>query len=301
MTDYRARLLTPPREEEEIRPYRSVWRSLIIENGLYGGFTALCFVVFGIFSLPLPTALRLPINILVAVLPIVLWIVFSLFAERFVPQPRRQLLPVFLFSVLVARAIGQPLVTEFLRVQEWLPLDSALKRIVGYTFTVGIVQVGLGYIIVRTFTWDEHLRDRYDTLAYAAAAALGYGLLPSLEFALKGDPNPYVVAANTFITITLLLVSNCVVAYGLSSLRFDASPSLFMPFTVALGSFITGLGLPLYVGFLNATFSLGGASVQRHILGIGFTAALLAAGLTLIYVLFSYAERQARERDLLEG
>jgi len=298
MTDYRSRLLTPPREEEEIRPYRSVWRSLILENSLYGGFTALCFVVFGIFALPLPQALRQPINILIAVLPISLWIIFSLFAERLVPQPRRQLVPVFLFSVLVARAIGQPLVSEFLRVQDWLPLDSALNRIIGYTFSTGIIQVGLGYIIVRTLTWDEHLRDRHDTLAYAAAAALGYGLLPSLEFALNGNPNPYVVAANTFITITLLLVSNCIVAYGLAATRFDASPSLFMPFTVALGSFITGLGLPLYYGFLNATFSLGGASVQRHILGIGFTGALLAAGLTLIYVLFSYAERQAREREL---
>lgn len=297
MTDYRARLLTPPREEEEIRPYRSVWRSLIIENALYGGFTALCFVVFGLLALQLPQGLRQPVNIVVSTLPIVLWVIFSLFAERLVPQPRRQLVPVFLFSVLVARAIGQPLVTEFLRVQDWLPLDSALNRIMGYTFTTGIVQVGLGYIVVRTFTWDD-LRDRYDTLAYAAAAALGYGLLPSLEFALTGNPNPYVVAAHTFITMTLLIISNCIVAYGLASIRFDESPSLFMPFTVALGSFITGLGLPLFAGFLNATFSLGGASVQRHIFGIGFTGGLLGAGLSLIYVLFTYAERQARERQL---
>lgn len=297
MSDYRARLLTPPREEEDIRPYRSVWRSLILENGLFGGFTALCFVLFGLLAVPLPQILRQPVNIAIAVLPTVLWILFSLFAERLVQQPRRQLLPVFLFSVLVSRAIGQPLVTDFLRVQEWLPLDSALNRIIGYTFSTGIVQVGLGYIIIRTFTWDD-LRDRYDTLAYAAAAALGYGLLPSLEFALNGNPNPYVVAANTFITITLLLVSNCVVAYGVAGIKFDDSPSLFMPFAVGLGSFITGFGLPLFSGFLNATFSLGGASVQRHILGIGFTGALLVAGLTLISVLYSYAERQAREREL---
>ncbi|MCU0465874.1 MAG: hypothetical protein MUF38_15060 [Anaerolineae bacterium] len=298
MTDYRARLLTPPREEEEIRPYRSVWRSIIIENIGLTSVAAVSFVLFGILGVSIPDTIRPILNIAIALLPLVFWVLFSWLAERTVPQPRRQLLAVFLFSVLIARAVGQPLVEEFLRVQEWLPLGTAIGRIVGYTFTVGIVQVGLAYLVLYTLTWQENLRYRYDTLAYAAAAALGYGMLPSLEFAVTGQPNPYVVAAHTLSIFATLTVANCVVAYGLSAVRFDSAPALFMPFIIALGSLVTGLSIPLYSGFLNATFSIIGASVQRHVLGIGFTGAFLFGGLFLIYTLFTYAERRAADREL---
>lgn len=298
MTDYRARLLTPPREEEEIRPYRSVWRSIIIENGALTGVAAASFVLFGILGIPVPDTIRPFLNIAIAVAPVLFWLIFSWLAERIVPQPRRQLLSIFLFSLLIARAVGQPLVNEFLRVDEWLPLGTAIGRIVGYTFTVGIVQVGLAYIVLYTLAWQEHLRYRYDTLAYATAAALGYGLLPSLEFAVTGQPNPYVVAANTLSIFATLTVANCVVAYGMSAIRFDAAPALFMPFIVGLGSLVTGLSIPLYSGFLNATFSIIGASVQRHLLGIGFTGVFLFGGLFLIYTLFTYAERRAADREL---
>jgi hypothetical protein len=297
MTDYRSRLLTPPREEEDISPYRPVWRSILVENAAYAGVTAVTFVLFGLLGIGVPDLLRQPLNIALAALPTGLWVLFSLFPERFALRPRRQLLAVFLFSALIARAIGQPLIEDFFRTDEWLPLESALNRIVGYTFTVGIVQAALCYLVVRTFTGASDLRDRYDALAYAMAAALGYALIPSLEFALDGSPNPYVVAADTFSRVGTLVVSSMLIAYGLAATRFDGAPAFFMPFVLAVASLLAGLSIPLYVGFLNASFSLGGVSVQRHILGIGFTVGFILAGLFLSYILFSNSERQAREQD----
>src|SRR5688572_5828122 len=44
VTSYNPRLLTPP-EEEEIYPYRRVWRSLIVETSLLFALTAVLFVL----------------------------------------------------------------------------------------------------------------------------------------------------------------------------------------------------------------------------------------------------------------
>lgn len=274
-----------------------MWRSLILENAVLIGVMGGLFVAQAFIGLPIPGRLRLPINIIVAVLPAILWFFLSVVPERAYPQPRQRLVAVAIIAALVARAIGEPLVYDVLRIREWLPLASALNRIVGYTFTVGIVECGLCYIIIRALTWPEHLRTRFDVVAYGAAAAIGYTTVGNVEFATAGFAQSYVVALNTFANVSILTLTLIFVGYGMAGTMFDGANVLLQPVTLAIAALVTGAVLPLRSGFLNASFGLGGTSLPRYIFGIGFVTGVFVSGIFVLTFLFRFAERQARERD----
>ncbi|MCU0496959.1 MAG: PrsW family glutamic-type intramembrane protease [Anaerolineae bacterium] len=286
--------LTPPTEEEDRPIYRPVWRSIILQYGILLGFTAVLFVLANYLRLRLPPSPL--INLGIVFLPLGLWIWFSFRVEQLYLYPRRQLFSIVIISALVAQAVGVPLVEDFLQVENWLSLAPAIDRIVGYTFTVGIVQEFLKYLIVRFMTWQDHLRERADCIAYAEAAALGYALVVSLRFALTGTPTPDVVAAHVFATVVVHLVAGIVVSYGLSESKFAESIFL-LPASLALAALVTGIAIPIRAGLVNASLSPAALefALPRPLFGIGFSATLLFAGLWGISFLYRVAQRRDRE------
>src|SRR4051812_20436231 len=100
MTVYDRRMLKPPDEEEEIYPYRRVWRSIIIENIALTIVCLAVFVIFGLIQLHLPAQIMLGVNGLLIAFPVGAWLFFSVFRERFVPEPRHRLIAVFVVSAL---------------------------------------------------------------------------------------------------------------------------------------------------------------------------------------------------------
>jgi hypothetical protein len=199
-------------------------------------------------------------------------------------------------AVLTSQAVAPIFTDQVFRVGEWLPLSSALSRIVGYMFTVGLVEVGLCYVVIYALTWPNHVRSRSDTIAYAAAVTLGYTVIPNLTFATTGSPNPFVVALTVFASISALLVANLVVAYGLAGVRFDGAGLLSQAAALALGSVVIGIAIPVRTGFLNATFAVSGDATPRYLFAIGFALAVAGAGLFVMRFLFDFAERRALER-----
>lgn len=298
MANYRSGLLTPPREEEERRLHRPVWRSLIIENAALIGIMVTLYVVQAFIGVTVPARLTQVANILIALLPAGIWILFSVSLERAYPQPRERLIAVAALCALLARAIGIPLVEDVLKIEQWLPLSPALNRIIGYAFSVGIVGCGLCYLAIRAVAWPDHIRDRYDVIAYAAAAAIGYTLVTNIEFALSGQPVAYVVALNTFANVSVLTLSMVFVGYGMAGTLFDGASSILQPATMAISALVLGAAVPLRQGFLNASFAVGGTSLPRYIFGIGFVTALFAGGVFVLHFLFRFAEKQATEREL---
>lgn len=300
MASYRSGLLTPPREEEERRVFRPVWRSLIIENTVMIGIMVALFVAQAFIGIPVPARLRLPLNLLVATMPVILWVIFSVANERSFPQPRPYLVTVAALCALVARAIGEPLIIEFLQIETWLPLAPALNRIVGYAFTVGIVECGLCYLVVRAVIWPRFVRDRHDVIAYMAAAAVGYTFVGNIGFALNGQPLAYVVSLNTFANVSALTLTMLFIGYGMAGTLFDAAGVLLQPITLAIAALVMGIVLPLRSGFLNASFGVAGTSLPRYLFGIGFSIVLFVTGVFVVSFLFRFAERQAKERELGE-
>lgn len=315
MTVYDRRLLKPPDEEEEIYPYRRVWRSIIIENIALTVVCLAAFVVFGLIQLHLPAQLTLVVNGLLIIFPVVMWFIFSVFRERFVPEPRHRLIAVFVVSALAANALAIPLIEQVMQPEKWLPLGGAINRIIGYTFTVGIVQETTKYAVVRFLTWPEQFRTRLDSVAYCASSALGYALVLNARFLINAPgAAPDVVATQVFNNVAVNLAASLIVSYGLAEIRFDKPTPFLMAIMVAFAALLNGVVIPLRSGLTNAAFVLNSgtpdsqslltlltaafslrSSTPKPILGLGFSAVILVAFAVVVAFLFNNAERQARE------
>lgn len=294
-SSYNTRLLLPP-EEEEVYPYRRVWRSLGLEAAILLLVTVGSWVLVAFIGLRIPTILQRPAGILLALLPLALWALFSLLAERAVPEPRSHLVPVVIIAALAANAIAMPLIDSFLQVERWLPLASAVNRIAGYTFTVGIVQAMTGYLVVRFVAYQSGMRIRMDGIAYMLAAGVGYVTVLNLHYVFTTDAALDIIAMRVFNNTALLFAINTVIGYGLGEVRFGRPSPLLLALTLALGAMLTGIAIPLRSGLANAALSLGPAFASP-IRGIGLSALLLIVVGAATAFLVENAERQAREAD----
>lgn len=295
MARYNTRLITPPSEEEEIYPYRRVWPSITIEAGGMFVFAVALYVVTRFVTLPVQ--LHRPLNVAMTLLPAGLWLLFSWLRERSVPQPRQNLIAVAVISGLVANAISLPLIEQVLQPSRWLPLESALNRIVGYTFTVGLVQAATIYLTVRYTVWPKHFRIRLDGVAYGAASAVGYATVLNLKFALSTSTIPSTAAMYIFDQTVPLLCCGIIIGYGLAEVAFNQHifPALLAA-TIAFSAFVTGLAIPLVSGFANAGISpLHPVSTSNPLLGFLFSAGLLFLVSNIFTFLFNVAERQEAE------
>lgn len=293
------RLITPPREEEEIYPYRRVWRSIIIENGL---LITLVMILFGItfVGFSFPQSLFLPMNIVIVLAPLVLWIAFSYLPEIRVQQPRRNLRLVLILSALVANAIGYPFIRDFLQVSDWLSLASAQDRIIGYTVSVGILQEFLKYFIIRMLVWPHELRNRYDSIAYGAATAVGYATVLNIQYILENLASPETVAIRVLGTVGMHMVGSVIVAYGLSELWFSIGNLFILPITLILAALVEGITIPLRSGFNNAELGLT-ISATRPLFSLAFTLIMSVGPMIAMFFLFNVAKSRDEQVVVGEG
>lgn len=294
MTTFNPRLLTPPQQEEEIYPYRRVWQSVAIEAGGLFGATILFHVLTNILNISIPPIYYPVIALALALLPILMWLYFSWWRERFVSQPRERLLTVAIISGLAANAVGIPLVNEFLQVDQWLPLSSAINRIIGYTFTAGIVQGFIKYLVLRYSVWPGYFRVRLDAVAYGAAAGMGYASVLNMHFVFSDAPAPDIAAARIFANVAIHVGTGMLIGYGLAELWIGNPTPFFSVYTLALSSLITGISIPVRAGLVNATLGFG-ISATRPLLGIIFSAILFMIPAFTLSFFIDNADRQARE------
>jgi hypothetical protein len=294
VTTFNPRLLTPPQQEEEIYPYRRVWQSVAIEVGVLFATTILLYVVTNILNISIPTSYYAAIALVLAFLPILLWLYFSWWQERFVAQPRQRLLAVAILTALAANAVGVPLVNDFLQVEKWLPLSSAVNRIIGYTFTVGIVQALIKYLVLRYASWPDFFRVRLDSVAYGAAAGIGYASVLNMQFVFSDSPAPDVAAARIFANVALHVATGMLVGYGLAELWIGFPTPFFPVYALALSTLITGIAIPVRAGLVNATLSLG-ISTTRPLFGIVFSVGIILVPSLVLSFFIDNADRQSRE------
>jgi RsiW-degrading membrane proteinase PrsW (M82 family) len=293
-----SRLLTPPREDEEVYPYRHVWRSIIAQCVGVGVAAIGLYVLSAFLGLGVPSELSRYINIALALWPAFLWGLFAWLPERRAIQPRHALVGVFVVSALAALAVGSHVAEDIFLDNRWLSLSSALERIIGYTFTLGALHEGIKYLVIRWLVWPDHLRIRLDAIAYADAAAVGYATIAALQFIAAGNPDPAVVAARVFSLYVLHLTTSCVVSYGLAESRFANAQFLLLPLTFMMSMTLTGLAIPLRAGFVNADIAVAALIVPRQLFGLGFTTGLLVGVMAVVAFLYQNAERQEEEKRI---
>lgn len=252
-------------------------------------------LVLRFVSVPLP--LKQPVALFAALFPAILWLRFSWFPERNVLEPRQGLLLVAVIAALAANAVGIPFVNSVLRVSEWLPLSSAINRIVGYAFTVGVVHEFIRYLVVRFTVWPSQYRTRLDAVAYGLAAAVGYATVLNLHFVLSADPTPDIAAVRVFDELVRQVAGGVVVGYGLAEVRFNPRPFPFLlAVTISFATLITGISIPVTSGLTNVTLSVSSPITAASPLRGFIFSTLLTAGTTAALIfLYNTAIRQDQE------
>lgn len=290
------RLLDPlRREDEEVFPYRPAWRSVILEVGILIAAAGVTYALIRIAGIRLPAGLAPFAGVLIVLLPVGVWLIASVWSERLAPQPRTRLMTVFVITVLVASGISQPFIDSVLQPASWLPQETAINRIIGYMFSVGITQAFAQYLVLRYTVWAQFIRSRSDAVAYAATAALGYATVLNVQFlASNSGATLDVIAFRTAENLAINYVGALFIALGLAETRLASANAFFMPFTVALAALFTGVGQPILSGLVNAPFSIRGV-FDRPLLGFAFTIALFLGAVLIVYFLYAAAERRERE------
>ena len=177
-----ARELLGPATTESDDPYAvlPVWRRITFQVLILAAALGAIVVASEILQLRLATAVDRVLSLALVPLPLLLWLLVSVLPEYRFARPRRRLIGVAVLSGLTAAAVGLPLTTEFFSIELWLPLESVSQRIIGYTLTAGIVDVGLKFLVLRHVIYPQALRVRSDAVAYAFATAVGYSFYLNL-------------------------------------------------------------------------------------------------------------------------
>lgn len=271
-----------------------VWRNIVIQLGM---IIALClFLVILSEALSLKPDEDISRILTVGLLLFVpgVWLALAVAPEAQSASPRRRLLGVAALSALLAAAIGLPLVQDFFRLGEWLPLETVARRILGFTLTAGVVDTGLKLLALRLLIYPKELRRRSDVVAYCFASAMGYSFYLNLAIVMQLQPSLAIAANYVLANIAIQFVSAMFIALGLTESYFGDAFPLVLPSNLVLAAASTGLIAPVFTSIMSGPLGLEG-NADRPLYGSLFliAAICLAGGVT--YFLYNASERRERE------
>lgn len=287
-------LLTPfdaPREA--VYPYRRVWRTALIEIGALVAITGLVLLGMRIIHASLGDTTQRGVGVILALVPLALWLTVSYRGERRASQPRTRLPLVVFLSALLANAVGVPVVDRLFAVDQWLPLANALTRILGYALIAGFTMEFLKFAVLRYAVWEGQITTRQDGIAYSLAAALGYAVVLNLNFVFDqaADPGSVVlrVAGNTLSQAAIGII----VGSALAELKIG-KPSVFgLPISLGIAALLHGLFIVARAGVVVGAFSTT-ASGNLPAASLIVAVALVAMIFSVIGFLVRTADARAR-------
>ena len=291
-----ARELLGPATTESDDPYAvlPVWRRITFQVLILAAALGAIVVASEILQLRLATAVDRVLSLALVPLPLLLWLLVSVLPEYRFARPRRRLIGVAVLSGLTAAAVGLPLTTEFFSIELWLPLESVSQRIIGYTLTAGIVDVGLKFLVLRHVIYPQALRVRSDAVAYAFATAVGYSFYLNLALVWRIDPAWDVAAIFVLSNVAIQLASSLFIALGIVESYFSDAIPLVMPINLLVAALTTGLITPTVSGLMSGPLGVEG-NADRPLFGLLMLIASLIATLGIVYFLYSNSERRERE------
>lgn len=295
--------MTPPREEEEVAPYRPVWRGIIVESTVMFGAAAGLFVLYRFIGFGVPERFRPLVNVGLALLPCVVWLIFSLRPERGVLQPRQRLLAFFLLTALVTNAVIVPLLQDLFEVSLWIPQSPTFGKLLGNMFTVGALNAALIFILMRYLLWPNHIRTRQDMIAYSSAVAIGSVTVWGLRAAFYENPIPHILAGQIFADYGAILAAGVAIGYGIAESFFVNARAFQLPFVTVLGALAIGLMTTVRSSLVSGRFGTDSVSAENALFGFAPLFGLLFSTVFLVVVLlvasFFYTNAEQRERESL--
>lgn len=221
---------------------RGLWlASLALIVGL-ALFTAAVFFAAPTFR---ETVLQGPvlvlIGLLLALIPAAVWLVVFYLQDRAEPEPKQYVLGVFLLGVLLAAAVGQPLIRA-LDANAWASSSLALRLLAGICI-IGITQEFLKYAAVRYSVFSSvEFDERIDGIIYGAAAGLGYATFLNVDYVISNGGVDLGIGAVRIAVIALAQASFAgVTGYFLGRAKFENRGPFWLPVGLLLAAVLNGV------------------------------------------------------------
>jgi RsiW-degrading membrane proteinase PrsW (M82 family) len=233
------------------------------------------------------------VGLLLALVPAAIWLTVFYLQDRVEPEPKQYVLGVFLLGLLLAAAIGQPLIESYFQVNEWASGSLALRLLAGICI-IGITQEFLKYAAVRYSVFrSAEFDERIDGIIYGAAAGLGYATFLNVEYVLANGGVDLAIGAVRIAVVALAQASFAgVTGYFLGRAKFENRGPFWLPVGLLLAAVLNGI--------VNTLLSEINRSGLRPTPLNGLILAALVAAVTFI-VLFGVLRRGSRPVTVTEG
>jgi len=271
-----------------------VWRGLLWWLVLLSGFTAVGIFLQQLFQPAVPAAVNRGLGMFFVLLPVLIWLGLSLYPDQRSKRPRVGLRGVAVFSGLATASVSLPLQEQLFVLEQWLPLQSVLQRILGYTVAAGMLDALLKMAVLHYVIYPRRLLARNDAIAYAYAGAIGSSFAVNFMAVGHMDPTWQYALLTVLLACVAQLVSSLFIALGLIESVFSKAMPLVLPANVLLGSAAAGTILALYPGFLSGELGTGGSGA-RPLFALGFLMLAWCLALALVAFFYRNSERRARE------
>ncbi len=278
---------------------KSLWRAGMIA---LAGLVAYVLIVAAVAAFVRPTlgdAWLMPAGLILALIPAVLWMTFFYTQDSSEPEPRTFVIAVAVLGVLLAAAVGQPLINGFFRTSSWIGHDTQTE-ILGSILVVGFTQEFLAYAAVRfSIYYSSEFDQRVDGVIYGTAAGIGYAVyLNVATVASGGGISGADLTAGVIRMVVTTLAQGALgglVGYFIARAKFDDEPVWWMPAGLTIAAIINGLFSWVSGEITRAPLTIGvnglgsGGYTPWPALGLS---TLVAIGLfALIYLLISRAQQ----------
>ncbi len=284
--------------ERASRERRGGWQADVASIVLLVGFVVVVFAIDELLRPRLTGNLLTAIGLVLAIVPAAVWLGFFYRRDRLEPEPRTMVLGEFVLGLLVATAIGIPLVDQVFDVGSWM-FASPLVHLTGGILVVGIIQEALVYLTIRLSIYGSgEFDERTDGIIYGTAVGLGFATALNVAFVVDSGGVDLGTGAIRIVLTSLAHGSfGGVIGYFLGRQRFEPRPIWWMPAGVALAAILNGVFFYLRSTVGRGTIEGANEAVAPWI-GL-LLAAILAAGVTA--VLSTLIRRELAQTSRADG
>ncbi len=222
------------------RQHHGFWRSAIVQILVMGLFSLVVSIIAGYVG-PLEDPWRVPVGLVLVLVPSALWIYYFYLQDRARPEPKMRILEVFLLALLLTEAVGYTVLRWF-QVDEWaanLNTTSLLASILisGFMWQ-GITYTAVRAVVYATTEFDE----RMDGIVYGTMAGLGVGTLLNLHYVLNNGGVSLGPGVVHIVTTALAQASfGGITGYFMAQAKFEHRLVWWVPAGVSIAAVLNGL------------------------------------------------------------
>ncbi len=229
------------------------------------------------------------INIGLTCIPPVVYFFSVSAVQSKVDNATSALLRIFALTLLVASAVGLPLIYLVFQPHQWLPGESTTNRVLGYAMTVGLTQVAITYLLLRALAW-ELAATKHQVLIVSATIGLAFACASSVAQAVLFSPAPDAFAIRLVFQFGVGLLVASVVSYMLYQMRLDTAPIIAPVLVLGIVMMVIGLAISLRSGLSNAQITVTAVNA-RPLVGMLFSVSLAIVGAGAAWFLMKQQDR----------